>query len=118
MSRGYAITARALDANSPRSSFETLLPCLQRKIDVIERDGVIWTGRRGPYGGFLLCFGAYSGLPVIRQEVQSCPLVDGQVRKRTARRKDQVLLALAFNLLRVIFMVEELHDPLLQLYVG
>jgi hypothetical protein len=45
MSHGYAITARTLDANSPRSFFETLLPRLQRKIDVIERDGVIWTRR-------------------------------------------------------------------------
>jgi predicted permease len=43
--------------------------------------------------------------------------VDGQFRRRTARRKDQVLLALAINLLRVIFLVVELQDPLLQPYV-
>jgi hypothetical protein len=43
MSHGYAITARALDANSPRSSFEPLPPRLQRKIAAIECHRVIWT---------------------------------------------------------------------------
>jgi hypothetical protein len=63
MSHGYAITARALDANSPRSSFEPLPPRLQRKIAVIERYGVIWTR------GLRLA----ADLPCLGAELPGCP---------------------------------------------
>jgi hypothetical protein len=49
MSHGYAITARALDANSPRPArLIPLPPHLKRKIAAIERHGVIWARRLSP----------------------------------------------------------------------
>ena len=56
MSHGYAITARALDANSPRSSFETLPPAIGAKNP---NDRARWSDMGAtikPYGR-LLCFG-------------------------------------------------------------
>jgi len=87
MSHGYAITARALDANSPRSSFELLPPRLQRKIDMRWREWEPWVWLELRHRG--IASGGSPELARLRRqhcEILIALLLEKAVAMRTVRR--------------------------------